>query len=235
MATHEQPGTDAKGSRRVDLPSLEQYVYQLIKDDILLGVLRPGASLVEARLAEEFGVSKTPVREALIRLRRDGLVNIERFRGARVAEPSVEDVREISVLRRWIEGGIAQELARSHDDTVVEDLRKNLEASREALAQGDETRYLKEIREFDHMLARATGNAWVTRIVSDLYNIFSLIGAATLAIPQRRERSIDEHMEICKAIERGDEQGAVEAAIFHIGSIEEDYLRSLVAHQEQEA
>jgi DNA-binding GntR family transcriptional regulator len=224
-----------KGSRRVELPSLEQYVYQLIKEDILSGVLRPGSPLVEARLAEEFGVSKTPVREALIRLRLDGLVRIERFRGARVAEPSTEDVREICTLRRWIEGGIAEKLARSHDEVVLSSLKKNIETCRQALAAGDDPRYLNEIREFDHILARAMGNSWVSRVLSDLYNIFGLIGAVTLEIPRRRERSIDEHVTMLEAIGRGDAQAAVEATHKHITSIEEDYLKAIAAQREAEA
>lgn len=220
-----------EGSRRVELPSLEQYAYELIKEDILSGVLRPGSPLVEARLAEEFGVSKTPVREALIRLRLDGLVRIERFRGARVAEPSTQDVREICTLRRWIEGGIAEELAKSHDEAALASFQENIETCGQALAAGDESRYLNEIREFDQILARATGNSWVSRVLSDLYNIFGLIGAATLEVPKRRERSIDEHLAILGAIERGDARGAVEAMHAHITSIEEDYLKSIAAQR----
>jgi len=235
MAESQRVKGGGKGSRRVELPSLEQYVYKLIKEDILSGVLRPGSPLVEARLAEEFGVSKTPVREALIRLRLDGLVRIERFRGARVAEPSAEDVREICTLRRWIEGGIAEELARSHDDSALTNLRRNIEICRQALAAGDDPRYLNQIRDFDHILARATGNSWVVRVLSDLYNIFGLIGAVTLEVPKRRERSIDEHVTIVEAIERGDGEVAVEATYTHIMSIEEDYLKSIAAQREAEA
>ena len=69
---------------------LERRVYERLRDEIIAGSLEPGEQLVEARIATEFGVSKTPVREALIRLQRDGLVEIEPYRGARVLEPSAE-------------------------------------------------------------------------------------------------------------------------------------------------
>jgi DNA-binding GntR family transcriptional regulator len=217
-----------RARRRVELPSLEQHVYELIKEDILNGTLQPGMALVEARLADEFGVSKTPVREALIRLRLDGLVRIERFRGARVTEPSVHDVQEIFMLRRWIEGGIAEELARSRPLAAIEEMRVNIEAAGEALTTGDERRYLDEIRAFDHILARAVGNSLVARVLSDLYNIFGLIGAATLTVPERRQRSIDEHMDIYNSIVEGKPDDAVVATLNHIRSIEHDYLQAVM-------
>lgn len=224
MATGEMADRERRQSRRVELLSLEQHVYALIKEDILSGTLKPGTPLVEARLAEEFGVSKTPVREALIGLRLDGLVKIERFRGARVAKPSVQDVREICTLRRWIEAGIAEEFARHPAPGALAEIEDNIERSQRALAAGDERRYLEEIREFDHIMARASGNSWAARVLSDLYNVFALIGAATLGLPERRERSIAEHVTIYGALVEGDTKGVVDATIAHLTSIEDDYL-----------
>ncbi|HYV01682.1 MAG TPA: GntR family transcriptional regulator [Actinomycetota bacterium] len=210
--------------RRVKPPSsLEEHVYELIKQDILSGRLAPGTQLVEARLAEEFGVSKTPVREALIRLRLDGLLDIERFRGARVIRPSLTDVQEIFQLRRWIEGGIAVSIAEQRPKEILGQLRTNIHSTRQALREGREDDYLAAIREFDHILAAGTGNTRAARILLDLYNIFAVIGAATLLAPGRRERSITEHQRIYEAVSAGDLSGAVAATIKHIDSIERDY------------
>lgn len=210
--------------RRVKPPSsLEEHVYELIKQDILSGRLAPGTQLVEARLAEEFGVSKTPVREALIRLRLDGLVDIERFRGARVIRPSLTDVKEIFQLRRWIESGIAVSIAEQRPKEILDQLRKNIRTTRTALREGREDDYLAAIREFDHILAAGTGNTRAARILLDLYNIFAVIGAATLLAPGRRERSIAEHQRIYEAISAGDLPGVTTATSEHIDSIERDY------------
>ncbi|HZC99582.1 MAG TPA: GntR family transcriptional regulator [Actinomycetes bacterium] len=210
--------------RRVKPPSsLEQHVYELIKQDILSGRLAPGTQLVEARLAEEFGVSKTPVREALIRLRLDGLVDIERFRGARVTRPSLADVREIFQLRRWIEGGIAVSIAEQRPKEILDQLRTNIRSAQQALQEGREDDYLAAIREFDHILAVGTGNTRAARILRDLYNIFAVIGASTLAAPRRRERSIIEHQKIYDAVSAGDVPAAVAATNEHIVGIERDY------------
>lgn len=218
--------------RRVTPPSsLEEHVYQLIKQDILSARLSQGTQLVEARLAEEFGVSKTPVREALIRLRLDGLVDIERFRGARVIRPSLKDAYEIFELRRWIESGIAARIAEQRPADVLNQLRKNIRASRLALREGREDDYLAAIREFDHILAAGTGNTRAARILLDLYNIFAVIAAATLLAPGRRERSIDEHQRIFDAILAGDLDGAISATSEHIYSIERDYEEWIPAEE----
>jgi DNA-binding GntR family transcriptional regulator len=216
---------DREQERRGPPPSsLEQHVYELIKRDILTGRLHRGAPLVEARLAQEFSVSKTPVREALIRLRLDGLVTIERFRGARVANPSLKDVREIFELRRWIESGIAAQIAQERPSDTLAKLRLNIKESRLYLRQGREEEYLAAIREFDDILATGTGNALAYQLLRYLYNIFGLIAVATLPAPGRRQRSINEHVRIFNAIDAEDRQGAIEATIAHVDSLESDYI-----------
>ena len=211
--------------------SLEEHVYELIKQDILSGRLGQGIQLVEARLAEEFGVSKTPVREALIRLRLDGLVHIERFRGARVIRPSLTDAKEILQLRRWIECGIAARIAEQRPREVLDHLRTNLRATQQALRDGREDDYLAAIREFDHILAAGTGNTRAARILLDLYNIFVVIAAATLVAPGGREQSILEHQRIYDAISAGDLDGAIAATNVHIHSIERIYERWIPAQE----
>jgi DNA-binding GntR family transcriptional regulator len=215
---------DEQGRRGSPPSSLEQHVYELIKHDILSGHLHRGEPLVEARLAQEFGVSKTPVREALIRLRLDGLVSIERFRGARVANPSLRDVRETVELRRWIESGIADRIAEERPPDILARLRKNIKESKLALRQGKEEEYLTAIREFDDILAAGTGNALAYRLLRDLYNIFGLIAVSTLPAPDRRQRSINEHVRIVDAIAAGDRRRAIEATIAHVDSLEQDYI-----------
>jgi GntR family transcriptional regulator, rspAB operon transcriptional repressor len=218
--------------RRVRPPSsLEEHVYELIKQDILSARLAQGTQLVEARLAEEFGVSKTPVREALIRLRLDGLVDIERFRGARVIRPSLKDAKEIFELRRWIESGIAARIAEQRPEEVLDQLLKNIRWTQQALREGREDDYLAAIREFDHILAAGTGNTRAARILLDLYNIFAVIAAATLLAPRRRERSIEEHQRIFDAILAGDRDGVTAATNEHIHSIERDYEEWIPAEE----
>jgi len=203
---------------------LERRVYEQLLDDIVGGELEPGQQLVEARIAEEFGVSKTPVREALIRLQRDGLVEIEPYRGARVLQPAEQDVIEIFELRLCIETHIARELAGRQPVEVLTRLRKSIIASRAALDRRDHRAFLKSLRDFNDALAAGCGNQRMAKVLSELRNVLELIGNTSLRAPGREHRSIDEHEAIASAIERGDPEAAMRATAEHILSVQRDSL-----------
>jgi DNA-binding GntR family transcriptional regulator len=203
---------------------LERRVYERLRDEIASGVLEPGTQLVEARIAEDLGVSKTPVREALIRLQRDGLVSIEPYRGARVVEPSPTDVREILELRLLLECQVARELAIRRPPDVIEALRHSIAASRAALTSGDRTALLDSVTEFSDIQAEACGNSRMAKLLVDLRSVLLVIGATSLRARGREERSIAEHEAILAAIEAGNPDAAASATADHIGSIEHDSL-----------
>jgi DNA-binding GntR family transcriptional regulator len=215
----------AQQARAKILPSqLERRVYERLRDEIVSGELLPGEQLVEARIAEELGVSKTPVREALIRLQRDGLVEIEPYRGARVLEPSADDVREILELRLLLESRIARELARERPEAVLAALETSIAASKRALASRDTRRLLDSLTEFSDLLAEACGNSRMAKLLVDLRSVLLLIGNTSLRAAGREERSIAEHETILTAIRSGDQEAAARATEMHIHSIEHDSL-----------
>jgi DNA-binding GntR family transcriptional regulator len=215
----------AQPSREKILPSqLERRVYERLRDEIVSGSLQPGEQLVEARIAEELGVSKTPVREALIRLQRDGLVEIEPYRGARVLEPSAEDIREILELRTLLESQIARDIATRRPPEVVDALEASVADSKAALAAGDTVRLLDDLTEFSDILAGACGNSRMAKLLVDLRSVLLLIGNTSLRAPGREERSIAEHARIVAAIRFGDPDAAAHETELHILSIEHDSL-----------
>ena len=217
--------TMAERVRDKILPAqLERRVYERLRDEIVSGALRPGAQLVEARIAEELGVSKTPVREALIRLQRDGLVEIEPYRGARVLEPSADDVREVLELRLLLECQIARDLARRRPPDVLATLEASIEESKRALAEDDTQRLLDALTVFSDVLADASGNSRMGKLLVDLRSVLLLIGSTSLRSPGREARSILEHEAILAGIVAGDEESAAAATAAHIGSIERDSL-----------
>jgi GntR family transcriptional regulator, rspAB operon transcriptional repressor len=215
----------AQRAREKIVPSqLERRVYERLRDDIVSGELQPGAQLVEARIAEELGVSKTPVREALIRLQRDGLVAIEPYRGARVAQPSPEDVREILELRRLLECQIARDLANRRPPDVIRALQRSIDRCWGALASGDRRRFLDCLTEFSDVQAEACGNSRMARLLVDLRSVLLVIGTTSLRAPGRERRSVEEHEMILDAIKAGDAEAAAAATAAHIQSIERDSL-----------
>jgi GntR family transcriptional regulator, rspAB operon transcriptional repressor len=204
---------------------LERRVYERLLGEIIAGALAPGEQLVEARIAEELGVSKTPVREALIRLQRDGLVEIEPYRGARVVEPSEGDVAEILEVRLCIESYIAADLARRRPGWALAAMERSVERSREAFGAGDQGAFLESLREFDTAFAQGCENSRMVRVLGEIRNVLELIGHVSLRAPGREARSLVEHEEILLAIQAGDPAAAAAAIEAHIRSIERDSHR----------
>jgi DNA-binding GntR family transcriptional regulator len=223
----------AKQQDRIVPAQLERRVYERLLASIISGDLSPGGSLVEARLAEDFGVSKTPVREALIRLQRDGLVEIEPYRGARVVEPSRTDVEEVLELRTCIESHIAADLARRRPRATLRALERSVRRSRAALAAGDREPFVRSLIEFDEALVDGSENSRMVRVVSELRNMLALMGALSMRAPGREARSLAEHETILSAIEAGDVEGAVAATERHIASVGRDVLEASAAEAPQ--
>ena len=213
--------------RQLQSQSLEQRAYEVLCEHILEGRLGPGDPLVEAQLSAELGVSKTPIREALIRLQRDGLVAIVPYRGARVATLSPDDVRQVCELRRWIETAIARRLAAERPPDLLKQLAKNIESARRALARGDHAVYVKAVRQFSELLVSASRNKHADEVLQRVRNTTALIANASRTRPGREARSIEEHVRIYEALAAGDPDAAERATDSHIASIEQDYLISL--------
>lgn len=201
---------------------LETVCYDAIRSAILSGALAPGEQLVESRLAREFGISKTPVREALIRLSADGLVDITPYRGARVVDISTGEVHHIIELRLLLELPIIAALAASRPAEVLERLQDSIDASREALAADDRTAYLESIWAFSSIIYGTCENPRIVQVLSSLADQFHLIGAAALRSQGRDRRSVDEHTAILVAIRAGSENQAVAVARQHVESITAD-------------
>jgi DNA-binding GntR family transcriptional regulator len=210
---------------------LERRVYERLRDDIGAGLLRPGEQLVEARLATDLGVSKTPVREALIRLQRDGLVKIEPYRGASVLEPSPADVREILELRELLECHIARELASTRPADVLASLEATITRGRAALDRGDEAEIADSLTEFSDVFTAACANGRLTGVLKELRSVLLLIGSRSLHADGRGARSLDEHARILATLKKGDAEAAAAATAEHIASVERDTLDETREHE----
>jgi DNA-binding GntR family transcriptional regulator len=207
--------------------SLESAVYETIRDRIIKGELHPGDPLVEAQLSEEFGISKTPVREALISLSRDGLVDQPPRKKSRVATPTERDIKDACELRTWIEGEIAAGLARDPDPDVLARLAASIDSAVVGLGKRSRNQYAEGVRAFSDILIESTGNRYANELLSRLRNILTLIANVSEAEPGRRERSIKEHRAILAAIEAGDADAARRATVEHMRSIADDSLHAI--------
>lgn len=212
---------------RVQRQSLEESVYEAVRDGIISGELLPGDPLVEAQLSADLGISKTPVREALIRLARDGLVVQELHRRSRVATPTVEDVQQACEVRRWVEGEIAALAAQNAPEELSERLAESIRESERALKRKDTRGWAEAVETFTDTLFEYSGNRYAAELLERMRNVLSLIANVSQVAPGRRRRSIDEHRAILAAIRGRDPEAAAEATRAHLSSIEADSLRAL--------
>ncbi len=212
---------------KLEARALDAAVSEAIRERILSGELRPGDPLVEAHLSAEFGISKTPVREALIALGRDGLVDQVPYHVTRVATPVPEDIKQACEVRGWLEGEIAAQAAVAQSSDLRAALQSSIDDSRRALEAGDIHSYTEAVEAFSDLLLEESGNRFAVEFVQRLRNILALAANVAQRTAGRRERSIDEHVAILKAMAAGDPDGARAATRTHMESIERDAMRAL--------
>ena len=203
---------------------LWQIVYEAVRKDIIELDLAPGCHLREAELAERFSVSKTPVREALSQLSKDGLVEILSYRGAVVTGYTHVDLVEIYQLREILQGACAREAAQSMAVADVAELGRVVRISSECLAD-DRVELLPNLFEsFDDLIYRQTRNQRVLDLLDYLDAHLRRIGNLTVGIPGRLDKSVQQHLEIYDAIAIRDPEAAENTMLFHIRSVLADQI-----------
>lgn len=178
-------------------------VFARLKQRILLAEYRPGQALQEQELAEEFGVSRTPIREALIRLEAEGLVVMVRGRGVRVGEPSVRELKEACELRHHLDGLVGKLVPERITPEELEAMKRLLRRMKGV----KETATLRALDlEFHEMIDRATHNDLLQQALHGLRNKVTRIW--DLSVPAGKDRYFAgierEFGDFVKAVERRD-------------------------------
>lgn len=197
---------------------VKDVVYLRLRDHIVDLTFAPGSSLREAALSELFGVSKTPIREALVRLEREGLVEVAPYRGARVREYTPEAIREIFDARGILEAECVRRAAEFREPLVLTALRTNTDNTRRALAVGDEKATAAALDEFDEILFRVLSNKLLAEVFDRLTLHLKRIGKIGASI-ERFGESLEFHEAIVTAIEEGDTRTAMATMRLHIASV----------------
>ncbi|HEY9064151.1 MAG TPA: GntR family transcriptional regulator, partial [Burkholderiaceae bacterium] len=196
-------GLEAAG----DTP-VTQRIVESVTAAIVERRLMPGTKLAEQKIADIFKVSRTIVRQALNQLSRDKLVTLEPARGARVAEPSVEEARQVFEVRNMLEAAIIRRAAAELSAAQIAELRDHLRNERSALQRTDVSGRTHLLADFHVVLARMLGNAVLAEMLVDLVSRSSLI-ALMYQSAHSAEHSYDEHVAIVDALERRDARAAV--------------------------
>lgn len=192
------------------LTALAERAYREIKRMVLENRVHGGEYLLEEDLARAVGMSRTPLREALVQLQNDGLVVIVPRRGVRVLPLTVDDMREVHDLMQWLESHAAHALADRPDRAVyVKDLRRIVTEMKRSLAAGDLEAWAKANDRFHVELVNAAGNGRLARICENLLDQSQRVRAFTLRLRKPPTRTTDSHASMLRAIEEGDGDKAV--------------------------
>jgi DNA-binding GntR family transcriptional regulator len=211
----------------VEHRQLKDSVYLKLRQEIVTATLPPGYVLREAELAARFGVSKTPLREAFVRLEKDGFVQIAPYRSAVVTGYSQQDLREIYEVRELLEGQCAREAAVSIATEDLAALNRIVRDSAAAFEAGDTGRLTALLDEFDVVLYSQSRNSRITAMLENIRDHVTRIGRLTVAIPGRMGTSVREHEAIYEAIVQRDGLRAETLMRQHILSVMADQLASL--------
>ena len=179
-------------------------VYATLRQAIVTGQLQPGERLAEEHLARNFGVSRTPVREAILRLETEHLALREERRGAVVGSLGEQDVLEVYAVRAALDGLAARVAASNADPADHARMRWLNDRLAEATARRDRRTMAELNIQFHEALCEAARNTTLLRFMRQLHDSVRRLGLTTLAFGDRADEALTEHAALLDAIEGGD-------------------------------
>lgn len=183
------------------------------------GDFAPRQRLIEAELAERYGAGRFVIRNTLLQLAADGLVELQPNRGARVREISVDEAVEITEIRQAVEGLVAARAAEQVTDAQIAELRALGEHMTSAVEQGELMRYSDLNASLHSQLREIAGHATAARIIEQLNGQMVRHQFRLSLVPGRPSISLPEHLAIIDAVSDRDPERAARAMSDHIGSV----------------
>jgi DNA-binding GntR family transcriptional regulator len=216
MAPQHIPDLPVLGGRK---PSHRERVADALRAALIAGELRPGEVYSAPGLAARFGVSATPVREAMLDLVREGLVDTVPNKGFRVTAVSEKQLDEFGHIRSLIEIPTTVGLATTADPAALEALRPVAEEVVTSAAAGDLVAYVEADLRFHLGLLALAGNDHLVEVVRDLRRRSRLYGLTALVEAGRLQASAEEHLELLDALLARDEDAVREVMTRHLGHV----------------
>ncbi len=206
---------------------LREVVCETLRDAIRKGILEPGERLMEVQLAEELGISRTPVREAIRKLEQEGYVIMMPRRGTYVSDVSVRDIKEIFEIRSALESLSTGLAARRIEPEELETLQSLLTEIEGYIEENDIDKIVETDIKFHGLLYQVSRNERLVGIVSNLKDQLARFRTLSMSYPGRLRETLEEHRDMVEAIADGDAGGAREAAERHMEHAEETLLKAL--------
>ncbi len=196
--------------------SVGETIYQLLRKSILTLKLDPGTFMSEKEIAEELQVSRTPVREAFIKLSREGLINIYPQKGTYVSKINLTQASEERFLRESLESAVIGVLMRENTEECVLRLNRNLEKQKNAIATHDLPRFMELDDMFHGIIFEETQKTFCYSIILNMLNNYRRLRFLSMYVEDVVNFNYEQHLAITQAIASGDEQAAKACMMGHL-------------------
>ena len=213
---------------------LREVVSETLREAIISGVLKPGERLMEIQLAEELGVSRTPVRESIRKLELEGFVVMVPRRGTYVSDLSIKDINEVFEIRTALDVLAAGLAAERITEEELEQMERLLVQIGEYMEAGDMDKIIETDSLFHDILYQATRNDRLFGIISNLREQFTRFRSISMKYPGRIIKTVEEHRQLVEAIGSRNAELAQQVAREHMENAEQTLLQDLTERRQHE-
>ncbi|MFO7983298.1 MAG: GntR family transcriptional regulator [Desulfuromonadales bacterium] len=179
--------------------TLREKILETMREAIIKGTLKPGEKVAEPELAERFGISRTPIREAFRQLESEGYLTVIPRKGAVVTGLSERDVEEFYAIKSILEGYAARMAAEKLTEKELQRLETINERLEKLAEEGDVKTFFRVHSEFHELFIRAAGNEKLAELIDQVGRRFNRLRMASLSLPGRMDISVQEHKKIIDA------------------------------------
>ena len=208
---------------------LRDMVFDVLMNAIMQGQLSPGERVLEVQLADEMGVSRTPVREAIRRLELEGFVVMVPRKGAYVAGLSIDDVESVYEIRTALETLAVRLAAQRMEAADYEQLDELAGKMQQTWQEGDVDNWVNLDARFHELLYTFSRNERLISMMSNIMEQLSRYRIISLANVEVRQNSLNEHQTLIEALKRRDSDAAADAAAHHIENTKQSLVNMLKA------
>jgi DNA-binding GntR family transcriptional regulator len=211
-------------NRLLPAPSLKDMALSTIKEAILTKKLEPEVMYTEASLTNELGISRTPVREALIHLASQGLIIYFPRKGFKIKLLTEKDVENLFELRLALELAVIRHITPHMAEEALDKIEKVMTEYLKVVQIGDPVESIRANRDFHICLANLTENSYLIKAMDEIRDMIDLAGARSLEFNSRNLEAAEEHKRIIAEVKKRSENGALKQMEAHIRTTEERVL-----------
>jgi len=220
--------------RKIHLPGrkpLWEQVHQILEKMIIYREIDPGTRLHEENLSEQFGVSRGPIREAILALQKDGWVDIKHHQGTFVRTPGKEEAKQLLEVRQFLETKVVDLAARRISDEKIHKIQDIVDRGFEALESNDIYASIELNSQFHRKITEATNNIVLARLMEHVEK--QVVWYLSAIMSFRGKESWPEHQKILDALKERDPETAVKLMSNHTSATYQAYINSMKDESEK--